>query len=131
MHGRPRGCRYLRSFQSRGAIRGAPGAGRADPQPVVDAIRAAVSRHHGLLASDVRLVAAGSIPRTTSGKLARRACRAQYLEAKPHHGQACMAQVFAKTLLLQRELIDVDLALPEQLRIPGFSVGVPVAEEKP
>ena len=58
----------------------ASGAGRADPQPVVDAIRAAVSRHHGLLASDVRLVAAGAIPRTTSGKLARRACRAQYLD---------------------------------------------------
>jgi acyl-CoA synthetase (AMP-forming)/AMP-acid ligase II len=58
----------------------ASGAGRADPQPVVDAIRAAVSRRHGLLASDVRLVAAGSIPRTTSGKLARRACRAQYLD---------------------------------------------------
>jgi acyl-CoA synthetase (AMP-forming)/AMP-acid ligase II len=58
----------------------AAGAGRADPQPVVDAIRAAVSRHHGLLASDVRLVAAGSIPRTTSGKLARRTCRAQFLD---------------------------------------------------
>jgi fatty-acyl-CoA synthase len=57
----------------------AAGAGRADLRPVVDAIRAAVSRRHGLLVSDVRLVAAGSIPRTTSGKLARRACRAQYL----------------------------------------------------
>jgi fatty-acyl-CoA synthase len=57
----------------------AAGAGRVDRQPVVDAIRAAVSRRHGLLTSDVRLTAAGSIPRTTSGKLARRACRAQYL----------------------------------------------------
>ncbi len=37
-------------------------AGRADPQPVVDAIRAAVSWRHGLLVSDVRLVSAGSIP---------------------------------------------------------------------
>jgi acyl-CoA synthetase (AMP-forming)/AMP-acid ligase II len=57
----------------------AVGAGRADPRPVVDTIKAAVSRRHGLLLSDLRLVAAGSIPRTTSGKLARRACRAQYL----------------------------------------------------
>ena len=57
----------------------AAGAGRADPQPVVNAIRAAVSRQHGLPVSDVRLLAAGTIPRTTSGKLARRACRAQYL----------------------------------------------------
>jgi hypothetical protein len=28
-----------------------------------------------------------------------------------------MPQAFAKTLLLQRELIDVDLPLPEQLHI--------------
>jgi acyl-CoA synthetase (AMP-forming)/AMP-acid ligase II len=57
----------------------AAGAGRADPQPVIDAIRAAVSRRHGLPVADVRLVAAGVIPRTTSGKLARQECRAQYL----------------------------------------------------
>jgi acyl-CoA synthetase (AMP-forming)/AMP-acid ligase II len=30
----------------------------------------------------VRLVAAGAIPRTTSGKLARNACRAEYLEGR-------------------------------------------------
>ena len=56
-----------------------PGAGKADPGPIVEAIRAAVSRHHALPVADVRLVAAGAIPRTTSGKLARRACRAEYL----------------------------------------------------
>ncbi|MFZ3291981.1 MAG: fatty-acid--CoA ligase, partial [Mycobacterium sp.] len=56
----------------------APGAGRADLQPVIDAIRSAVSRRHSLAVSDVLLVAAGVIPRTTSGKLARRACRSQY-----------------------------------------------------
>ncbi|HET9876415.1 MAG TPA: fatty acyl-AMP ligase, partial [Mycobacterium sp.] len=60
----------------------AAGAGRADPQPVMAAIRAAVSRRHGLLVADIRLVAAGHIPRTTSGKLARRACRAQYLNGE-------------------------------------------------
>ena len=60
----------------------AAGAGRADPQPVIDAIRAAVSRRHGVALSDMRLVAAGVIPRTTSGKLARRACRAQYLDGE-------------------------------------------------
>lgn len=57
----------------------APGAGRADPEPVQQAIRAVVSRRHGLPVADVKLVAAGAIPRTTSGKLARRACREQYL----------------------------------------------------
>jgi len=57
----------------------AAGTSRADPQPAIDAIKAAVSRRHGLSVSDVRLLPAGGIPRTTSGKLARRACRTQYL----------------------------------------------------
>jgi fatty-acyl-CoA synthase len=57
----------------------ASGTRRADPAPAVDAIRAEVSRHHGLYIGDVRLVPAGAIPRTTSGKLARRACRTAYL----------------------------------------------------
>ena len=57
----------------------ASGTRRADPTPAVDAIRAEVSRRHGLSVADVRLVPAGAIPRTTSGKLARRACRVAYL----------------------------------------------------
>lgn len=58
----------------------AAGAGKVDAAPVAEAIRAAVSRTHALPISDIKLVAAGSIPRTTSGKLARRACRAKYLD---------------------------------------------------
>ncbi|HET9565823.1 MAG TPA: fatty-acid--CoA ligase, partial [Mycobacterium sp.] len=57
----------------------ASGTRRADPAPAVDAIRVAVSDRNGVSVDDVRLVAAGTIPRTTSGKLARRACRAVYL----------------------------------------------------
>lgn len=57
----------------------AAGTSRADPQPAIEAIRAAVSHRHGLPVSDMRFLPAGAIPRTTSGKLARRACRAQYL----------------------------------------------------
>ena len=57
----------------------AAGTSRDDPQPAIDAIRAAVSHRHGLAVADVRFLPAGAIPRTTSGKLARRACRAQYL----------------------------------------------------
>jgi fatty acyl-AMP ligase FadD32 len=60
----------------------APGAGRADLQPVIDDIRAAVSRRHRLPLAEVLLVAAGVIPRTTSGKLARQACRALYLNGE-------------------------------------------------
>ncbi|SOJ55532.1 Long-chain-fatty-acid--AMP ligase FadD32 [Mycobacterium simulans] len=57
----------------------AAGTSRADPRPAVEAIRTAVSHRHGLSVADVRFLPAGAIPRTTSGKLARRACRAQYL----------------------------------------------------
>ncbi len=57
----------------------AAGTSRADPQPAIEAIEAAVLRRHGLTVSDVRFLPAGAIPRTTSGKLARQACRAQYL----------------------------------------------------
>ncbi|BBY37160.1 nitrate ABC transporter substrate-binding protein [Mycobacterium mantenii] len=57
----------------------AAGTSRQDPQPAIEAIRSAVRRGHGLTVSDVRLLPAGAIPRTTSGKLARRACRAAYL----------------------------------------------------
>ena len=57
----------------------AVGANRAEPALVTQAIRAAIARRHSLAAADVLVVAAGVIPRTTSGKLARRASRASYL----------------------------------------------------
>jgi fatty-acyl-CoA synthase len=57
----------------------APGTGRTDPASAIAAIQEAVSARHGVTVVDVRLVPAGAIPRTTSGKLARRACRGEYL----------------------------------------------------
>ena len=57
----------------------ASGTRRVDPAPAIEAVRAEVSRRHSLSVADVRLVPAGAIPRTTSGKLARRACRVAYL----------------------------------------------------
>jgi fatty acid CoA ligase FadD32 len=57
-----------------------PGAGKADPQPIADTVRAAIAQRHGVTVRDVLLVPAGSIPRTSSGKIARRACKAEYLE---------------------------------------------------
>jgi acyl-CoA synthetase (AMP-forming)/AMP-acid ligase II len=60
----------------------AAGAGRTEPGPIAEAVRAAISRHHQIRVADVRLVAAGAIPRTTSGKLARSACRADYLAGR-------------------------------------------------
>jgi fatty-acyl-CoA synthase len=60
----------------------ASGTRRADPAPAAEAIRAKVIGVHGLSVADVRFVPAGAIPRTTSGKLARQACRAEYLRSE-------------------------------------------------
>ena len=46
---------------------------------IAEQIRTAVEDRHGLPVADVRVVPAGSIPRTTSGKLARLACRDAYV----------------------------------------------------
>lgn len=58
----------------------APGQGKADPAPIAEAVTSAVSARHGVVVQDVLLVPAGSIPRTSSGKIARRACRAAYID---------------------------------------------------
>lgn len=58
----------------------ATGTSRADPEPAKAAIRAAVLARHKVSVADVRFLPAGAIPRTTSGKLARVACRAAYLD---------------------------------------------------
>ncbi|MCP2276944.1 long-chain-fatty-acid--AMP ligase FadD32 [Nocardia amikacinitolerans] len=58
----------------------ATGAAKAEPGPIADAVRGAIARRHGVTVRDLLLVPAGSIPRTSSGKIARRACRAAYLE---------------------------------------------------
>ncbi len=57
------------------------GPGRkADPQETADAVRAAIAGRHGVMVRDLLLVPAGSIPRTSSGKIARRATKAAYVD---------------------------------------------------
>lgn len=58
----------------------ASGTRRADPAPEAVKIVDAVARRHGVAVADMRFVLAGALPRTTSGKLARRATRAAYLD---------------------------------------------------
>jgi len=58
----------------------ATGTARSDPGPAIDAIRDAVARRYRLTPADIQFLPAGAIPRTTSGKLARQACRAHYLD---------------------------------------------------
>ncbi|WP_410638977.1 fatty acyl-AMP ligase [Amycolatopsis sp. lyj-346] len=50
----------------------------ADDREVTRAVLRAVSREHGLTLRAVRLVPSGGLPRTSSGKVARSAAKAQY-----------------------------------------------------
>jgi fatty acid CoA ligase FadD32 len=66
----------------------APGAHKTHVQPIADDIRAAIAVRHGVTVRDVLLVPAGSIPRTSSGKIGHRACRAAYLDGSLRGGYA-------------------------------------------
>jgi acyl-CoA synthetase (AMP-forming)/AMP-acid ligase II len=51
-----------------------------DVEAVVRAIRRAVAEEHDVRVYTVVLARAGSIPKTPSGKVQRRACQASFLE---------------------------------------------------
>ncbi len=53
-----------------------------DPQEVITAIRTAVSEEYGLQIAHLVLLKFGSILKTSSGKLQRRACRAEFLAGR-------------------------------------------------
>ena len=69
----------------------APGSHKMDMAPVADAIRAAIAVRHGVTVRDVLLTPAGAIPRTSSGKIGRRACRAAYLDGSLRSGKVANA----------------------------------------
>jgi fatty acid CoA ligase FadD32 len=69
----------------------AAGSHKLDLEPVVDAIRAAVAFRHGVTVRDVLLTPAGAIPRTSSGKIGRRACRSAYLDGSLRAGKVAHA----------------------------------------
>ncbi len=56
--------------------------GEVDFAPVLKAMRAAVLDEHGLVLHTIVLVRGGTIPRTSSGKVQRRACRTAFLSGK-------------------------------------------------
>ncbi len=49
---------------------------------IIQAIRSAVKSNHDLPVHDIALLEPGTIPKTSSGKIQRRACRAEYLSGK-------------------------------------------------
>ncbi len=69
----------------------APGTHKLDPGPIADDIRAAIAVRHGVTVRDVLLTPAGAIPRTSSGKIGRRACRSAYLDGSLRSGKVANA----------------------------------------
>ena len=69
----------------------APGAHKLDLGPIADDIRAAIAVRHGVTVRDVLLTPAGAIPRTSSGKIGRRACRSAYLDGSLRSGKVANA----------------------------------------
>ena len=53
---------------------------RLQPQSVITAIRKAVSESHEIIPYAIVLLKTGSIPKTSSGKIQRHACKAQFLK---------------------------------------------------
>ncbi|WP_404791146.1 condensation domain-containing protein [Altericista sp. CCNU0014] len=68
---------------------------KPDPEVVIAAIRQAVSEHHEVQVYGVVLLKPGSIPKTSSGKIQRRACRAAFLQGE--------LQAIAQNLLILTE----------------------------
>jgi acyl-CoA synthetase (AMP-forming)/AMP-acid ligase II len=63
-----------------GALRPAGEGGPLDPAEVVATVRKAVAENHDLRAHGIVLLKAGAAPKTSSGKIQRRAARAAYLD---------------------------------------------------
>ena len=86
-----------------------PGAHKLDYQPIADDIRAAIAVRHGVTVRDVLLVTAGSVPRTSSGKIGRRATRAAYIDGSLRSGTA-VPQLLPRPNRLNANMTDSDLA---------------------
>lgn len=57
------------------------GRDAADDAKAIETIRTAVTSTHGVVPSDIQIVDADAIARSSSGKIARRVCRRKYLES--------------------------------------------------
>ena len=70
----------------------------ADLQSVMEGIRSAISEEYELALHEVVLIKAGTIPKTSSGKIQRQACKTKYLKAE--------LEVIARNRLAQDRMAD-------------------------
>ena len=98
---------------------GAPAAGPFDPDGVCDAIRRAVLEHHDLSVHEVVLVTPGAIPKTSSGKIQRSACREAFLDGSLEHVASNVISVeqTRKTSIRVGDLREVVLSLTHDERV--------------
>lgn len=59
--------------------------GKLDPVEVTDRARQAVAERHGITLRELVLIRTGTLPKTSSGKPRRQACRQAYIDKKYHH----------------------------------------------
>jgi amino acid adenylation domain-containing protein len=76
---------------------------------IADTVRRAVAEEHGVRVADVALLRRGTIPKTSSGKIRRRECRARYLagELTALHRSTDRAGSTGR-LLTRQDLLDLD-----------------------
>jgi acyl-CoA synthetase (AMP-forming)/AMP-acid ligase II len=70
----------------------------ADSESVIYAIRRLIAEHNDLQVYDVVLLKPGAIPKTSSGKIMRRACRTEYLAGKLAASAVADPQPFSSRL---------------------------------
>src|SRR6185295_11326425 len=81
-------------------------AGAPDPSILAEAIRRAVADEHEIAVEEVVLLRSGTLPRTSSGKVRRQACREGYLAGS-------LAVVGRSALTAERELPEETPALAD------------------
>ena len=73
--------------------------GTTDRDAVLEAMRQALSNDFGLVAKDIALVSAGSLPKTSSGKLQRQKTRQEYMAGTLGQGNRTLGSSSTKTIL--------------------------------
>jgi acyl-CoA synthetase (AMP-forming)/AMP-acid ligase II len=71
-----------RRMEGYSSTNGTEDALESDRKELVHSIRKAISKHHDLQVYDILLLKPGTIPKTSSGKIQRHLCRANYLAVK-------------------------------------------------
>ena len=74
------------------------------PEEIAAAVRQAIAREHEAVVYEVALVPPGGVPRTTSGKVQRRACRDLYLQGE--------LRAVSRSRLSSAQMEDPEAALP-------------------